>query len=150
MHAVNAWIIVGFIVLLGVVGYWKGRTVKTTENFMVAGRSLGFVILFGTLMMSEYNIGTMIGYTRFGYTAGLWGAMLALICFSKSAFNSFARCLAAVFSNLSRLRIKITRSVRSALVMAFDLTVIMQPPAPGMGASIDPVSAETESGCLLD
>lgn len=81
MSTLDAWIVILFILTLTFVGFWKGRSVTNVDSFMVAGRSLGFFLLFGTLMMSQYNFGSMIAYAHFGYNVGLWGTILPMLFF---------------------------------------------------------------------
>ena len=77
-------IIVYLIALIG-VGYYKSRTVKTGEDFMVAGRSLPWYILVGTLLATWVGNGSLFGGAGLGYRngmAGLWtsaGAWIGIV-----------------------------------------------------------------------
>jgi solute:Na+ symporter, SSS family len=81
MGSVTYWdlLIIAFY-LLAVLGYglWKARNVSTSDDFLVAGRTLGLFVLVGTLVMTEFNTATMIGYASYGYMGGRLGTLLAL------------------------------------------------------------------------
>jgi len=62
-------IIAYFIVVLG-IGAWASRKVKTAEDYVVAGRSLGFWV-FVMLMVASCTSGmTLLGVAGLGYTGG--------------------------------------------------------------------------------
>ncbi|MEQ8818962.1 MAG: sodium:solute symporter family protein [Sumerlaeia bacterium] len=61
-------------------GVYKARTVKTSEDYLVAGRGLGLFVLVGTLVMTELNTAAVVGWSPFGYSAGPWALVLPL-CF---------------------------------------------------------------------
>ncbi|WP_306052069.1 sodium:solute symporter family protein [Natronococcus wangiae] len=63
-------------VMLG-VGGWAYRKTDTAEDFMLAGRSLGAVIIAGTLMATWMGSGTVTGGSNsIAYGHGLWPAIL--------------------------------------------------------------------------
>ncbi len=71
-------IIIIYLILITGFGLWKSRQVKDSEDFLVAGRSLGLFVLVGTLVMTEFNTASMIGYSMFGYQAGTYAGLIAL------------------------------------------------------------------------
>ncbi len=77
-------IIVYLVALIG-VGYYKSRTVKTGEDFLVAGRRLPWYILVGTLLATWVGNGSLFGGAGLGYRngfAGLWtsaGAWIGIV-----------------------------------------------------------------------
>ncbi len=73
-------IMVIYIIFITAFGLWKARKVKSSEDFLVAGRSLGLFVLVGTLVMTEFNTASMIGYSSYGYFAGTYAALIA-VCF---------------------------------------------------------------------
>lgn len=73
-------IMVAYIVFIAVAGLWRARNVKNSEDFLVAGRSVGLFVLVGTLVMTEFNTASMVAYSSFGYMAGLYAGLCA-ICF---------------------------------------------------------------------
>ena len=83
----NPYILATLVYLLALigVGYYKSRVVKTSEDFMVAGRTLPWYILVGTLLATWMGNGSLFGGAGLGYRNGLaalWysaGAWLGII-----------------------------------------------------------------------
>lgn len=77
-------ILVYLIALTG-VGVYKAKSVKDSSDFMVAGRSLPWYILVGTLLATWIGNGSLFGGAGLGYRnglAGLWsscGAWLGIV-----------------------------------------------------------------------
>ncbi|MFK7844473.1 MAG: sodium:solute symporter [Rhodothermales bacterium] len=69
----NPFIMASLVYLLALlgVGYYKSRVVKTSEDFMVAGRSLPWYILVGTLLATWVGNGSLFGGAGLGYRNGL-------------------------------------------------------------------------------
>lgn len=64
------------IILLG-VGFWAYKKVETMEDFMLAGRGLGTVVIAGTLMATWMGSGTVTGGNNsIAYSFGLSPALL--------------------------------------------------------------------------
>jgi SSS family solute:Na+ symporter len=63
--------LVGYSVLLIVLGLAIGRLVKTSGAFFVAGRQLGPVLLFSTLLAANIGSGSTVGAAGLGYRDGL-------------------------------------------------------------------------------
>tara|TARA_Y100000748_G_scaffold64526_1_gene52134 strand:+ start:1000 stop:2499 length:1500 start_codon:yes stop_codon:yes gene_type:complete len=81
------------------VGAYKIKSVKSSEDFMVAGRSLHWYVLVGTLLATWMGSGSLFSGAGLGYRnglAGLWssgGAWLgiALIYFISSRIRNFGK-----------------------------------------------------------
>ena len=63
--------ILGYSAALIALGLYVGRRVKTTGAFFVAGRSLGPVLLFATLLAANIGAGSTMGAAGIGYSGGL-------------------------------------------------------------------------------
>ena len=63
--------ILGYSVLLIGIGLFVGRGVKSTGTFFVAGRRLGPLLLFATLLAANIGAGSTMGAAGIGYTRGL-------------------------------------------------------------------------------
>ncbi len=63
--------ILGYSAALVALGLYVGRRVKTTGAFFVAGRSLGPVLLFSTLLAANIGAGSTMGAAGIGYGGGL-------------------------------------------------------------------------------
>lgn len=60
-----------YVVLITVVGLAIGRRVSGTGDFFVAGRALGPVLLFATLLAANIGAGSTVGAAGLGYENGL-------------------------------------------------------------------------------
>src|SRR5690349_5307811 len=61
------------------LGLWVSRGVRTSSDFLVAGRRLGFWVLVGTLAMTELNTMSLVGFSGYGYRAGVYATMIPLM-----------------------------------------------------------------------
>ncbi len=69
------WAIAAYLIFLIFVGAYRSRMVKTSSDFMVAGRRLTTPILIGTLLATWIGSGSIIAVGEFSYKngfAGLW------------------------------------------------------------------------------
>ena len=53
------------------LGLWIGRRVKAASAFFVAGRKLGPVLLFATVLAANIGAGSTVGAAGLGYRDGL-------------------------------------------------------------------------------
>ena len=91
--------IILYLFALVAVGIYKIRSVKNSEDFMVAGRVLPWYILVGTLLATWMGSGSLFSGAGLGYRnglAGLWssgGAWLgiALIYFISKRIRNFGK-----------------------------------------------------------
>ncbi len=91
--------IIGYLLALVGVGYYKSRVVKTGEDFMVAGRTLHWWVLVGTLLATWMGSGSLFGSAGLGYRngmAGLWSsagawAGIVLIYFIARRIRHFGK-----------------------------------------------------------
>ncbi len=66
-----------YLLVLVAVGFFKVRMVKNSDDFMVAGRSLPWYILVGTLLATWMGSGSLFSGAGLGYRnglAGLWSS----------------------------------------------------------------------------
>ena len=72
----NPYIIATLVYLVALigVGYYKSRVVKSGEDFMVAGRTLPWYILVGTLLATWMGSGSLFNGAGLGFRNGLAGA----------------------------------------------------------------------------
>ncbi len=70
MNATLFFLLLYSAVLVG-LGLWVGRRVKATEGFFVAGRRLGPVLLFSTVLAANIGAGSTVGAAGLGYRDGL-------------------------------------------------------------------------------
>lgn len=77
IHIVVIVIYLALMILLGI--YFSKREVKTTEDFMVAGRRLPLIVLIGTLLATWVGSGTVVGGASFIYQYGPFAGIFNLI-----------------------------------------------------------------------
>ena len=71
------YIVAAYLVVMMGVGVWAYKKTNTAEDFLLAGRSLGAVIIAGTLMATWMGSGTVTGGpTSIGYANGFVPAIL--------------------------------------------------------------------------
>ncbi len=97
----NPYIVASLVYLLALilVGYYKSRAVNTSADFMVAGRSLPWYVLVGTLLATWMGNGSLFGGAGLGYRnglAGLWHsagawAGIVLVYFIAKRIRNFGQ-----------------------------------------------------------
>ena len=85
----GTWVFVGIVIyMIGMlyIGYWASKRVRTTPDFIVAGRRLGLGLATATLFATWFGAGTCMGGAGNAYIFGIqgvifdpWGAALCLI-----------------------------------------------------------------------
>jgi SSS family solute:Na+ symporter len=65
------FLLLGYSVLLVLLGLWIGRRVDSSSDFFVAGRRLGPGLLFATLLAANIGAGSTVGAAGLGYEDGL-------------------------------------------------------------------------------
>ena len=94
----NPYILASLVYLLALlgVGYYKSRVVKTSEDFMVAGRTLPWYILVGTLLATWMGNGSLFGGAGLGfrnglaslwYSAGAWAGIVIVYFIARRIRN---------------------------------------------------------------
>ena len=66
-------ILIAYMVVVLVVGLWASRRIKGSDDFLLAGRSMGLCVLVGTLCATQLGGGNIIGTSTNGYNQGLSG-----------------------------------------------------------------------------
>ncbi|MDH5644123.1 MAG: sodium:solute symporter family protein [Gemmatimonadota bacterium] len=79
-------IVFAYPIILVAVSLWRSKSVKSHEDFMVAGRSVPVPLLVGTLVCTWIGSGSLFGGAGLAYRTGiaeLWfsfGAWVGLVC----------------------------------------------------------------------
>jgi solute:Na+ symporter, SSS family len=69
--------VVGYLVLMSGIGIWAYNKADTADDFLLAGRSLGSVIVAGTLLATWMGSGSITGGgNSIAYQFGIWPALL--------------------------------------------------------------------------
>jgi len=91
--------ILAYLLLLVGVGVWKAQGVKNSADFMVAGRSLPWAVLVGTLLATWIGNGSLFGGAGLGWrngmagmwsSAGAWAGMV-LVYFIARRIRNFGK-----------------------------------------------------------
>lgn len=64
-------IVAGYMLLMLLIGWWSSTRISSNEDFMVAGRRLGPLLMAGTLAATEIGGGSSLGVVEKGF--GAWG-----------------------------------------------------------------------------
>ena len=76
-NTVLLWYVIGYGLIISVIGYVWSKKIVTSDDFMLAGRSLGPFILMGTLMATWMGSGTVTGGPNsMAFSHGYWVAVL--------------------------------------------------------------------------
>ncbi len=62
---------------------------RTESSYLVADRRTTFLALTATLIMTEFNTATLMGFSALGYIAGFWGLLLPAIFLIGLLFYAF-------------------------------------------------------------
>ena len=70
------WYVIGYGVFMIILGIFYSRKVSSSDDFILAGKSLGPVVLMGTLLATWVGSGTVTGGPNsIAYSFGLWPAI---------------------------------------------------------------------------
>jgi SSS family solute:Na+ symporter len=82
------WLLAYSAGLIG-LGVWISRRIRTSNDFFVAGRSLGPGLLFSTMLAANIGAGSTVGATGLGYRDGLAAGWWVLSAGIGSLFLAF-------------------------------------------------------------
>ena len=84
-------IVIFIIVLLGFiyVGLRETKKVKDDNSYLLANRKTGLFALVATLVMTEFNTSTLLGFSAAGYSVGIWGLTLPFVFLFGLGFYTF-------------------------------------------------------------
>lgn len=70
------WYVIGYGVFMILLGIFYSKKVSTSDDFILAGKSLGPIVLMGTLLATWVGSGTVTGGPNsLAYSYGLWPAV---------------------------------------------------------------------------
>jgi SSS family solute:Na+ symporter len=82
---IHLWLLIGYSILLTLIGLWVGRLVRGSGDFFVAGRALGPGLLFSTVLAANIGAGTTVGAAgmafRDGISAWWWNGTAGIASF---------------------------------------------------------------------
>lgn len=73
--------IIGVIIfcLIACYLFQKNKVVKSQNEYLLANRHTGLFPLIATLVMTEFNTGTLISFSGLGYSVGYWALIMPFI-----------------------------------------------------------------------
>ncbi len=71
------------------VGLRESKKVKDDSSYLLANRKTGLFALVATLVMTEFNTSTLLGFSSAGYGTGIWGLTLPLVFLFGLGFYTF-------------------------------------------------------------
>lgn len=72
-----AFIGIGFyMVFTLIIGYWASRRVKGLADYIVAGRRLGYLLTYGTILATWFGTGLALGGASMAYSYGYRGVIM--------------------------------------------------------------------------
>ena len=149
--------IVFYLLVLVAVGIYKVNSVKNSEDFMVAGRTLPWFILVGTLLATWMGSGSLFSGAGLGYRnglAGLWssgGAWLgiSLIYFITKRIRNFGK---VTVPDIFEARYGNTAAVLATITTVIAYTTIVSYQFRGGGKVLSMVSdglVSMETGIII-
>lgn len=78
MSGFQAWVVLGYLTLVFAVGVWATRFVSSSEDYLLAGRRLGWVLATAALAATHFGGGFVVGTGAWAYQYGLSGVAYAL------------------------------------------------------------------------
>lgn len=71
------WFVITYGLIMVALGIWFSRRIESSDDFILAGRTLGPVVLAGTLLATFTGSGTVTGGANsLGYSHGFWAATI--------------------------------------------------------------------------
>ena len=149
--------IIIYLLVLVAVGIYKVSSVKDSEDFMVAGRTLPWFILVGTLLATWMGSGSLFSGAGLGYRnglAGLWssgGAWIgiALIYFISKRIRNFGK---VTVPDIFEARYGQTAAILATITTVIAYTTIVSYQFRGGGKVLSMVSdgmVSMESGIII-
>ena len=149
--------IIIYLLALVAVGIYKVSSVKDSEDFMVAGRTLPWFILVGTLLATWMGSGSLFSGAGLGYRnglAGLWssgGAWIgiALIYFISKRIRNFGK---VTVPDIFEARYGQTAAILATITTVIAYTTIVSYQFRGGGKVLSMVSdgmVSMESGIII-
>ena len=99
LRTLDGVVIIGYLVLMLLIGIWGSIKTKNMEDYVVAGRRLGFGAMFPCMCALLLGGGCTLGGAGLGYTTGLSGVWFLI------ALALGCAALTVIAPKVSRLRI---------------------------------------------
>jgi len=89
MNSLDIAVFLGILIISVYVGLKGSQNVKTEVSYLLADRKTGFFALVATLVMTEFNPSTLVGFSSVGYFTGVWELSLPFVFLIGLLFYTF-------------------------------------------------------------
>ncbi|MCB1156386.1 MAG: hypothetical protein KDK45_02700, partial [Leptospiraceae bacterium] len=86
----DIFVFISMMLLLLYIGWRNVKKVNSETAYLLANRSTGLFSLTATLVMTEFNPSTLIGFSAAGYVAGLYALFLPFVFFFGLGFYTIS------------------------------------------------------------
>lgn len=135
------YVIIGYFILVLAVGWWAGKNNKTSEDHLVAGRSIGALVGGAALAATQMSAGTFVGTMGVHYLTGasyiwfwpgLWAGWLVAAIWIAPKFQKFNGVTVPEFVE-ARYNTKVGKIIAAILIIiAYSVYLIAQYVAGGI------------------
>lgn len=74
------WFVIGYGIFMLALGIFYSKKITTSDDFILAGKSLGPVVLMGTLLATWVGSGSVTGgQNSLAYSFGIWPALMSTL-----------------------------------------------------------------------
>ncbi|AKG73519.1 sodium:solute symporter family protein [Salinicoccus halodurans] len=74
------WFVIGYGIFMLILGVFYSKKISSSEDFILAGKSLGPIVLMGTLLATWVGSGSVTGgQNSLAYSFGLWPALMSTL-----------------------------------------------------------------------
>ncbi|EEL87156.1 sodium:solute symporter [Bacillus cereus] len=155
MNTVDILLMAGYFIIIIGIGLIGARKAKTSEDFMVAGRSLGLVMYLACLAAVILGGASTIGTARLGYEFGISGIWLVvmigigIILLGIFLVKKVSRFKIITISELLGLRFNSQTRVITSLITFIYVTMITVTQVIGMGTILNVLLGWDIKLCML-
>lgn len=135
------YVIIGYFIMVVAVGWWAGKNNKTSEDHLVAGRSIGALVGGAALAATQMSAGTFVGTMGVHYLTGasyiwfwpgLWAGWIVSAIWVAPKFQKFKGVTVPEYVE-KRYNSKIGKVIAAVLIIiAYSVYLIAQYVAGGI------------------
>ncbi|CAM4150142.1 sodium:solute symporter [Bacillus manliponensis] len=155
MGTIDILLMIGYFLIIVGIGFAGARKAKTSEDFMVAGRSLGLIMYLACLSAVILGGASTIGTARLGYEFGISGIWLVvMIGFGIMLLGIFlvkkvSKFKIITISELLGLRFNSQTRIVTSLITFIYVTMITVTQVIGMGTILNVLLGWDIQLCML-
>ena len=89
MQGLDFAVFIVYLLLLFLFTNYGSKSIQDEKSYLLANRNITFFPLLATLVMTEFNTSTLIGFSSVGGLVGLWGILLPSVFLFGLLFYTF-------------------------------------------------------------